>query len=132
MGFDITTGNGQVKMYKGMIIGYKLKIMGLFPSNWVTEITQVVNGEFFVDEQRHGPYKMWHHEHSIYPKDSGCLMVDKITYIPPLGVFGRLLNKLFIKEQLAVIFEFRRTMLQEIFPEKKADNQEQLQISQNV
>ena len=72
---------------------------------WITEITSVENGSYFVDEQRVGPYKMWHHEHHFEQKENGVLMTDIVTYIPPLGILGALANLLFIKKQLIILEE---------------------------
>ena len=76
--------------------------------NWLTEITHVKEGEYFVDEQRFGPYAMWHHKHKIEPIDGGVLMTDIVTYQPPFGFLGAIANKLFIKKKLAEIFAYRR------------------------
>ena len=64
--------------------------------NWVTEITHVKEKSMFIDEQRFGPYKMWHHEHQFIKKNDGVIMKDIISYIPPFGVIGHISNKLFI------------------------------------
>ncbi len=82
---------------------------------WVTEITQVKEKKYFVDEQRIGPYAMWHHQHRIEPVESGVLMTDIVTYKPPFGILGRLLKQFFIKKQLKQIFDFRRIALEKMF-----------------
>ena len=71
--------------------------------------------KFFVDEQRLGPYKMWHHQHIFKIKDNGVLMKDIITYIPPFGLIGQIANKIFIKKQLKNIFDYRRKVINERF-----------------
>ena len=76
--------------------------------NWVTEITQVEFEQYFIDEQRFGPYKMWHHEHLFEPVDANnCKMTDIVSYKLPYGLLGKLGHKLFIKKQLRTIFEYR-------------------------
>lgn len=107
MGFDIITPNLPNTMYPGMIIGYEVKPVLGIATKWVTEITQVEEGKFFVDEQRVGPYKMWHHQHHIEPIESGVLMTDIVTYQPPFGLIGNLANSLFISNKLKEIFSFR-------------------------
>ena len=94
MGFVVT----------GPLLGIKL--------NWVTEITHVRDKEYFVDEQRIGPYAMWHHEHKIEAIAGGVLMTDIITYQPPFGVIGAIANALFIKKQLKEIFDYRKLALE--------------------
>lgn len=115
MGFEITSGELPQKMYPGMIITYRVKPIPGIPMKWVTEITHVSENEYFVDEQRVGPYAMWHHEHKIKEIEGGVLMEDLITYRPPLGFLGRIANSLFIRKQLDGIFEYRRKALERIF-----------------
>ncbi|MBU2020033.1 MAG: SRPBCC family protein [Bacteroidetes bacterium] len=118
MGFEITTDDKVLdKMYQGMIVGYKVSpILGL-KMNWLTEITHVVDKKFFVDEQRVGPYKIWHHEHHLEESDSGVMMKDIITYVPPFGFLGRIANEMFIKKQIDQIFSHRFKVLEKIFNE---------------
>ena len=72
-------------------------------------------GEYFVDEQRVGPYAMWHHQHKIEPIEGGVLMTDIITHKPPLGFLGAIANTLFIKQQLKGIFDYRTVALEKKF-----------------
>jgi ligand-binding SRPBCC domain-containing protein len=115
MGFDITSGNGAQPIYPGMIISYTVKPMLNIPMKWVTEITQVKENEFFIAEQRMGPYKMWNHQHLIKPNKDGVLMQDIVTYIPPMGVLGNMAQHLFIKKQLNQIFEHRTKVVNQLF-----------------
>jgi ligand-binding SRPBCC domain-containing protein len=111
MGFIVTSNNGSEKMYPGMIITYKVSpILGI-KLNWVTEITQVKDYEYFVDEQKIGPYSMWHHLHKIEPVDDGVLMTDVVTYQPPFGFIGAIANSIIIKDRLQQIFEYRSIAL---------------------
>ncbi len=103
------------KMYPGMIIAYKVAPILRIPITWITEITHVKNRKYFVDEQRLGPYKMWHHEHILEETKEGILMTDIITYIPPLGIIGKAINFLFIKRKVNSIFDYRKKVLEEIF-----------------
>jgi len=115
MGFQITNPALPENMYPGMIISYKVSpILGI-KMNWVTEITHVSKGSYFVDEQRSGPYKMWHHEHWLEEIEGGVIMRDRVTYIPPLGILGKIANYIFIKKQLEDIFEFRKNKMNELF-----------------
>jgi len=112
MGFIVTGDTGKEKMYPGMIITYKVSPLLGIKLNWVTEITQVKDKEYFVDEQRIGPYSMWHHEHKIEAVEGGVLMTDIVTYQPPMGILGAIANMLFIKKQLQDIFEYRSMVLE--------------------
>ena len=107
MGFDITTEDLPVKMYPGMIISYRVSPLLGIKTTWVTEITQVKEMEYFVDEQRVGPYSIWHHQHHISPIEGGVLMKDIVSYQPPMGFIGAIANSLVIKQKLEEIFDYR-------------------------
>ena len=102
-------------VYQGQIIQYTVRPLLNIPLKWVTEITHVVNENYFVDEQRFGPYSLWHHKHFLREIDGGIEMEDIIHYKIPLGFIGEFLNSLFIKNQLKEIFEYRKNKLIEIF-----------------
>lgn len=120
MGFIVTGNTGAEKMYPGMIITYKVSpILGI-KLNWMTEITHVKDFEYFVDEQRIGPYAMWHHQHKIEAIEGGVLMTDIITYQPPLGILGTFANSFFIKKQLQEIFDYRKIALEKRFGKFKS------------
>lgn len=116
MGFKITSDVAN-HAYSGQIITYKVGILPGIKSNWVTEITTVEDKKYFVDEQRFGPYSMWHHEHffeALGPKE--LLMTDKVSYKIPLGILGHLAHGLFVKRQLLQIFNHRYETLSKKFP----------------
>ena len=115
MGFDIQTRDLPAKMYPGMIIGYKVSPLAGIKMNWLTEITQVREKEFFIDEQRIGPYKLWHHQHRLSEIEGGVLMTDIVTYSPPGWFLGAIANRLMIRKKLREIFEFREKAVIEIF-----------------
>ena len=117
MGFDIITPDLPDKMYPGMIIAYKVSPVLGIKMTWVTEITHVERNAYFVDEQRIGPYSMWHHEHKIEAIKGGVLMTDIVSYAPPLGILGKLANSLFIRKQLRQIFDYREKAIISIFGE---------------
>lgn len=107
MGFNITSKNNTEKMYEGMIISYLVSpVLGL-KTKWVTEITHVREKKYFVDEQRVGPYSLWHHQHIIEPITNGVLMKDIVSYEPPFGFLGAIANNLIIKGKLNEIFDYR-------------------------
>ncbi|WP_167619807.1 SRPBCC family protein [Maribellus sediminis] len=115
MGFEITSGGNNQKMYEGMIISYRVRPILNINTTWVTEITHIKPQTYFVDEQRVGPYKMWHHEHKIEQIAGGVLMTDIVSYQPPLGWIGSLANTLIIRQKLQAIFDYRTLALEEIF-----------------
>ncbi|CAA0143519.1 SRPBCC family protein [Tenacibaculum maritimum] len=115
MGFQITAKVDK-KAYQGQIITYKVSPVLGIKMNWVTEITVVKEQNFFVDEQRFGPYKMWHHEHWFEKLPDGkTLMKDKVSYKLPFGILGRLAHKIFVKSELKAIFEYRFKTLNALF-----------------
>lgn len=103
------------KMYPGLIIKYKVSPLPLYRTSWVTEITHVEEFKYFVDEQRHGPYKIWHHEHILERTDKGIRMTDIVTYEPPFGILGSMSNTLMIKNKIKSIFDYREKVLEELF-----------------
>ena len=118
MGFEVVSEGLPEKMYPGMMITYSVKPLLGIKTTWVTEITHIREMKYFVDEQRVGPYSLWHHEHHLEPAEGGVLMRDIVTYKPPLGVLGRIANRLIIRKKLREIFQFREHALVTIFPGK--------------
>jgi ligand-binding SRPBCC domain-containing protein len=112
-------GHVAARMYAGQMIEYRIGILPGVWTRWLTETTHVREGEFFVDEQRLGPYRFWHHEHRFEPVENrrGLLMTDHITYDVGYSFLGGLMETLWIRGQLAEIFDFRRTRINELFPE---------------
>lgn len=104
------------KMYPGLIIVYKVSPAFNIPMTWVTEITQVQEHSYFVDEQRKGPYRMWHHEHHFTEVVGGVQMTDILHYDVGKGVLGRIVSWLFVDKRVRDIFAFREKKLREIFP----------------
>ena len=114
MKFSITNQPG-FTTYLGQIITYKIEIFPLVDSNWVTEITHFKEKEFFVDEQRFGPYKFWHHKHFFKAVDGGVEMEDIVHYKVPFGFLGKLLHPILVKPKLDEIFRYRKQKLITLF-----------------
>ncbi|MCS6981590.1 MAG: SRPBCC family protein [Flavobacteriales bacterium] len=102
-------------MYAGQIIVYSVRPLWNVPVRWVTEITHVRKGEFFVDEQRIGPYVFWHHQHILEDVPGGVGMRDIVHYVLPGGFLSSMINKWIVEPRLKYIFDYRRRCLQEIF-----------------
>ena len=115
MGFSVTNGPLPSKMYPGMIICYRVKPLLGIGINWVTEITHVEDQKYFVDEQRVGPYRIWHHQHHISPIDGGMHMSDIVSYRPPMGFLGAIANTLVIEKKLNEIFDYRTQAIEKRF-----------------
>lgn len=110
MVFEIL-GDVPDKMYQGMFIMYKISPFLNIKLNWCTEITHVSEGRFFVDEQRKGPYNIWHHEHHFESVEGGVMMTDILHYDIGLGVLGWIAGKLFVDKKVEHIFNHRRKIL---------------------
>lgn len=114
MGFNIKSGADR-PMFAGQIIEYIVTpILGI-KTKWVTEITHSVDKSYFVDEQRYGPYSLWHHKHFVKEIDGGVEMEDLLHYKLPLGFIGQLAHSTLVKPKLDEIFEYRKKKLTELF-----------------
>lgn len=114
MGFNILSGADR-PMFAGQIIQYIVTPVLGIKTKWVTEITHVVDGDYFVDEQRFGPYALWHHKHFIKEVDGGVEMEDIIDYKVPFGILGELVQPILVKPKLEEIFNYRTKKLEELF-----------------
>ncbi len=121
MSFNIISG-AERPMFAGQIIQYIVTpILGI-KTKWVTEITHIVDKNYFVDEQRFGPYTMWHHKHFIKEIDGGVEMEDIIDYKLPFGVLGQMVQPFLVAPKLNEIFEYRKEKLEELFGTYKHGN----------
>jgi ligand-binding SRPBCC domain-containing protein len=121
MGFIVRTELPN-KMYEGLMIEYTVSPMLGIPMNWITEIKTVKNHSFFVDEQRKGPYRIWHHEHHFKEVEGGVEMTDIVSYELPLGFLGRLMHPILVKNKLKEIFDYRRQKVDELFIDREISN----------
>ena len=117
MGFEVTSKDLPDKMYEGMLITYKVSPLLGIKTTWVSEITHIKDKQYFVDEQRVGPYNIWHHQHFLEETPNGTLMKDIISYKPPMGILGNVANALVIKQKLKEIFDYRTKVLNRLFEE---------------
>lgn len=115
MGFDITTPDLPDKMYPGMIITYKVRPFFNIPVEWVTEITQVREPYFFVDEQRSGPYALWHHKHYLQEIEGGVEMQDIVHYKLPFSPLSEIMHPLTVEKKLTEIFDYRFNKFIELY-----------------
>ena len=115
MAFQIISDIKDRPMYEGMIIRYRVSPVLNIPLNWATEITHIKDREYFIDEQRFGPYTLWHHEHHFEETPQGILMKDQLHYAIPFGIFGRIANAIFVEARIDEIFTYRQKCIDEIF-----------------
>ena len=118
MVFEITSELPD-KMYEGLMITYRIKPMMNIPINWCTEITHIKEKEFFVDDQRKGPYNIWHHEHHFKAVEGGVLMTDLLHYDIGKSIFGWIAGKLFVHNKVRQIFDYRYKALENYFTGRK-------------
>ena len=114
MNFNIISGADK-SIYAGQIIQYKVSPVLGVNLKWVTEITHVKENEYFVDEQRFGPYSLWHHKHFFKKINGGILMEDIVDYKIPYGLIGQFAHVIFVKKKLEKIFNYRHTKLEKLF-----------------
>ena len=115
MGFKTISQHHGNSMYAGQVIEYKVSPVLGIPLYWMTEITHVEDKKYFVDEQRYGPYSMWHHQHHFKAIEGGVEMTDIVHYKLPFWFFGDIANTLFVKKQLQQIFDFRFKVVEQKF-----------------
>ena len=114
--FEIIAG-AEGRMTVGQLIEYRVGFLPGLRSLWLTEIAHVREKEYFVDEQRVGPYRFWYHEHKFVCVENGVMMIDRVSYAIPFGVLGELLHTLWIRSRLAGIFDYRREKIAALFGE---------------
>lgn len=115
MSFNILSGAGE-KTFAGQLITYKIAPVLNIPMTWVTEITQCVDKAYFIDEQRFGPYKFWHHRHHFKEHPEGVLMEDVLHYALPMGILGEIAGQIFVHKKVKEIFTYREAKLEKLFP----------------
>lgn len=119
MNFKVLYMSGGERMYAGQIIRYKVAVKPWLVVDWTTEITHVNEPYHFVDDQRSGPYALWHHQHHFKEVDGGVQMTDDLHYAIPFGIFGRLANALFVQREVNAIFDYRFKILESYFSKTK-------------
>jgi ligand-binding SRPBCC domain-containing protein len=115
MGFKVISKHHGEMMYAGQIIEYTVRPVLGIPLYWMTEITQVKDQQYFIDEQRFGPYSLWHHQHHFKEISGGVEMTDIVHYKNPFGILGRMADSLFVKQKLQGIFDYRFNKVEELF-----------------
>ncbi len=115
MGFRIISKYHGDEMYAGQLIEYTVKPVLGIPVYWMTEITHIKDKEYFIDEQRFGPYRLWHHQHHFKQIPGGVEMMDVVHYKNPFWFFGSMANTLFVKKKLDYIFRFRFQKVETLF-----------------
>ena len=118
MGFKTLSGDDR-DMFAGQIIQYIVTPVLGIPMKWVTEITHVQDKKYFVDEQRFGPYALWHPKHFLKEIPGGVEMEDIVDYKVPMGILGQLVHPFLVAPKLKEIFDFRTKKLIELFGEFK-------------
>jgi ligand-binding SRPBCC domain-containing protein len=121
MHFVIHHISGGCEMYAGQIMLYSIKILPAMTVQWMTEITHMKRPTYFVDEQRLGPYALWHHQHHFREVPGGVEMTDEVSYGLPLGFLGKFANWLFVEQRVNAIFDYRFNILRGLFAPVEAN-----------
>lgn len=119
MDFTVLSDCANKQIFEGMVIDYTVSPLMKIPLKWKTIITHVENNKSFTDFQKKGPYKYWNHFHEFIPNENGVLMKDTVDYELPFGFLGEIAHGLFVKKKLTDIFDFRYSILEELFNKKK-------------
>ena len=129
MDFRVISFHHGTKIYPGQIIEYKLKPLLGISVYWMTEITHVQEGRSFVDEQRFGPYSLWHHQHHFRSIDGGVEMTDIVHYKLPLAFVGQLAHGLLVRKKLNRIFQYRHQKIEELLGAWKTPHQSAIPVA---
>ena len=114
LGFEIVS-DAPERIHPGLIVVYRARPLFGLPVTWVTEITHVAEGELFVDDQRIGPYRLWHHQHHFRETAGGVEMRDVVHYALPFGPLGALIDERLVAPRVRAIFGFRRAVAERRF-----------------
>ncbi|MEO6721940.1 MAG: SRPBCC family protein [Ferruginibacter sp.] len=123
MGFNVISKHSSEKIYAGQLIEYTVSPILNIPLYWMTEITHVADKKYFVDEQRYGPYSLWHHQHHFAITDDGVEMTDIVHYKLPLWFLGDIANSLFVAKKLRQIFDYRFEKIEQLFRSSRYNKQ---------
>lgn len=115
LGFKIISKYHGSVMYPGQVVEYTVKPLLGIPIYWMTEITHVEDKKYFVDEQRFGPYSLWHHQHHFKQVQGGVEMTDIVHYKVPFGFLGDIANSILVEKKLKEIFDFRFMVVEKRF-----------------
>lgn len=118
MNFIVLTTMENDEIYEGMLIDYYVSPLFGIKMKWQTEIIKVDFQKSFIDFQKKGPYKLWHHHHEFIPNENGVLMKDTVDYELPMGFLGEIAHTVFVKKKIEHIFDYRNAVLEEIFNKK--------------
>lgn len=107
-------------MFNGLLIEYRVGIPFLGKQTWLTELKHIRERHSFVDEQRAGPYRFWFHYHEITETEGGVRFIDRVTYVMPFGPIGEIARAVFVKRQLASVFDYRHDALERLLGGSRA------------
>lgn len=118
LNFLVLTDTKDKEIYEGMEINYSVSPILNIPMKWKTRITEVNLQKSFTDFQEKGPYKYWNHHHEFFPNEKGVLMKDTVEYELPMGILGKIAHKIFVRNKLENIFDYRYKFLEKYFNNK--------------
>lgn len=107
-------GEPSSRMFTGQRIAYVMSLLPGFRIRWEGEITEVIQRQRFIDEQRKGPYAFWRHQHLFYEKEDGTEIHDSLEYSLPFGMIGAV-GQPFVKRKMNAMFTYRNEKLKEVF-----------------
>lgn len=111
-----TASDAPTEIRPGLLLAHRVRLQFGFAVNWLTEITHVSPPDYFIDEQRLGPFRLWHHEHHFRAIDGAHTELrDLVQYVVPCGWLGELVHPWIVVPQLRHLWDFRENTIAEIF-----------------
>ena len=104
----LSAGNSKEEAIDGITTGlinynemvtWKGKHFGIYITH-KSRMTAMNLHSSFVDEMEEGKFKYFKHEHFFEEENGATIMRDKLCYITPYGIFGKLFDFLFLKRHL--------------------------------
>ncbi len=118
LGFRMRTAE-PVTMAEGLLLDYIIRVLGI-PLRWRSRIIEYNPPHGFRDVQVIGPYRRWDHRHRFWAETDGTVVEDRVEYALPFGLLGRLAHGLFVRRQLAAIFDYRHRQIEVLLAQRAA------------
>lgn len=99
-------------------VTWRAKHFGIY-QKLSSKITAFEKPDYFVDEMEKGIFKSFKHEHIFQEIEGVTLMVDIFNYESPLGILGRIADKLFLERYMKRLLEKRNETIKEFAESEK-------------
>ena len=99
-------------------VTWKAKHFGLWHKMKV-KITEYNNPTNFTDEMLDGTFKFMKHKHEFKSQDNQTIMIDTFEFASPLGILGRIVDKLILKNYMTQFLIERNQVIKEFAETEK-------------